>query len=1343
MAKGVKRTIGIYINGKEVESSVKGIRAAMSQLINEQNRMTVGSDEYIAHAKKIMQLRTVLDDHKKQIQSTTSSWENLQTKIARIGAGIGGFTQAVSALNGVSGNLKKIATDLAELDDTYADVMKTTNLTRDEVVELNDAFKKMDTRTSREELNQLAAVAGRLGIAKDDILGFVEAADIINVALGDVLGDNAIRDIGKMSDVFSKVQSDLQSMDLKGQMLAIGSAVNELGKTSTANEQYLVDFAGRLGGVATQAGISIQEILGFGSALDQNMQKVEMAATALQKFIMKVMGDPAKFAKMAGLEVAEFTKLLSEDANAAIKDVIRALGDKGGFQQLIPIFKDMGLDGARAVGVLSALATNIDKVDEAQRIANKAFTEGTSAIEEYDVKNNNMQANLEKARKKFQDTRLELGEKLYPVLLKLVKTSTVGTKALAALVEFMAENKGLVIAVASAWAAYTVALGKNKIAQVATTITTTASNAVLGTGKTIIYATSAAYNTLTGNTSRAAAAQQSMKLAFASTPWGAVLTALTALGVGIYKLATRTTDAEKAMKQFNEESAKAEAEARFLFSALEKTTKGSKEYKDILDKLKELYPDIINSMIDETGELKNIDEAYKLVISSIREKIALQIKEQSIQDAIAKDLKEQNEQVADIQRKIINQTGSETIAKQFTKDLKEMVAAGKNSTEIVSSLRGKYKDSGVNVFGGGLGIATIERDIWAMVDSNKELNESLSEIERTMGGVIDANKQLSEIEKLNLALARAETKEEKEAIRQQISDLEKLAAEKKKAGEIATATGGTGETELTKEEKKQLKKKQDYYKKLEEFRKKEEISRLTDFDKEKAEIISHYDEMIKEAKKFNDKKNALALEDEKQQAIYDLTLKYVEKYQKTIEKIAEKQASLTGKGETNSLIAAIAGSQKQWQDIISEIDATIRMLEYLKSTTDDVFEQTAIDASITGLKSQKGEANASMQSDTAEIIKKQMKDITAGLLSEKEKQIQAITERYDNEIKIAQAAVDELKKQDSEKYATQIAEAEAAVEKLKELRDTELEYAREEGNTWLMKLFGLTPDDLKELNKALDKLISSLSGFANQAMDIVNNFHQLKSNREQEEFNKYSQEQDARLKKLQQQYDKGLISQKKYNQEKEKIEAETEAKELEMKRAQFQREKTAATIEAVIAGALAIANIWAKHAANPILAGALTATSAAAVGMQIGVIQSQPEPYVLGGMIEKEKIIRAGEKGPEWMSPNWMVRNPETGPVIAALENYRKGKKNDFNALRFSTPSYSIANNTRLLSDVYPNNNTSSTEQQFGYFIEAVNEMKKMTEYMSDPNNRNSILQRQILTDFDEQETTLRNLSNL
>lgn len=324
-------------------------------------------------------------------ESKTSKFANSMNKyFTMITAGIAAFT-------GVVFGIKQVVQGNAELSDSFADVMKTTNLTQGEVQSLYNDFKSLNTRTARKELLQLASDAGKLGIeGKKNILDFIDAGNQIKVSLGEDLGEDAIKNIGKMVGVFSKSSKELQGLGLKEQMLAVGSAVNSIGQNSSASEEYLVAFAARLGGVSKQAGIGIDQILGYASALDQDMQQVEMAATALQNFIMKIMADPAKFAKIAGLEVKSFSKLLDTDANAAIKKVLRALNEKGGFQALIPIFEDMGLEGSRAVGVLSSLAGSIDKIDKEQLLANKSLAEGTSITKEYNIRNTNLAASLSK-----------------------------------------------------------------------------------------------------------------------------------------------------------------------------------------------------------------------------------------------------------------------------------------------------------------------------------------------------------------------------------------------------------------------------------------------------------------------------------------------------------------------------------------------------------------------------------------------------------------------------------------------------------------------------------------------------------------------------------------------------------------------------------------------------------------------------------------------------------------------------------------------------------------------------------------------------------------------------------
>ncbi len=73
MAKSSTCRVNIYIDGKAVWAFVNQMREEMSRLVNEQNRMTIGSDEYIAHAKKIKELREHLKEYACNISFAASA----------------------------------------------------------------------------------------------------------------------------------------------------------------------------------------------------------------------------------------------------------------------------------------------------------------------------------------------------------------------------------------------------------------------------------------------------------------------------------------------------------------------------------------------------------------------------------------------------------------------------------------------------------------------------------------------------------------------------------------------------------------------------------------------------------------------------------------------------------------------------------------------------------------------------------------------------------------------------------------------------------------------------------------------------------------------------------------------------------------------------------------------------------------------------------------------------------------------------------------------------------------------------------------------------------------------
>lgn len=403
---------------EEMKSATEGVNKALGNLdtatprelekalrtLNKQLKdMTPGSEVWQSHVEQIKALKERLAEIRDELKVQESWWDKLKNWVNDSGATILalglGFDEVV-------GTLRDYVDAYADMEQEMANVRKFTGMTEEQVASLNEQFKTIDTRSSREQLNILAQEAGRLGkTSEEDILGFVRAADKINVALDD-LGSGATLTLSKLTGIFG----DEERYGTEQALLKVGSVINELSQNCSASAPYITDFTERMGGVGAQAGMTIQQIMGFGAVLDSNAQKVEASATALSQIIVRLYQDPAKYAKVAGLEVESFSRLMREDANSAILLFLETLQKAGGMDVLSPMFKDMGENGSRAIAALSTLATHIDQVKAQQKAANVAFAEGTSIDKEFAVQNETVQAALDKCKNRANELRVELGE---------------------------------------------------------------------------------------------------------------------------------------------------------------------------------------------------------------------------------------------------------------------------------------------------------------------------------------------------------------------------------------------------------------------------------------------------------------------------------------------------------------------------------------------------------------------------------------------------------------------------------------------------------------------------------------------------------------------------------------------------------------------------------------------------------------------------------------------------------------------------------------------------------------------------------------------------------------------
>lgn len=627
-------------------SSIRDLEYSIKALNQQMQGMQRGTEQFKQMELKAKQLKAELQAVRAEGVAQESWIKRSADWFNRMqGLALG----TVAAISGITFTVKKCVEEYAKMDDEMTNVRKYTGQAAEEVERMNEDFKNMDTRTPRQKLNQLAEDAGRLGITSTAAVEeFVDGADKINVALGDDLGDKAVSQIGKLAQMFGEDKTK----GLRGAMLATGSAVNELAQNSSASAGYLVDFTARVAGVGKQAGFTQAQIMGLASVLDQNMQQDETAATAVQNLLAKMFQDSAKFAQIAGLNVKEFAKTLKEDANGALLQFLAAMRAKGGFADLAPMFEEMKMDGSRATGVLTVLADKLDDIKTAQNLASEAYSDGTSVLNEFETQNENVQAQLDKASKKFLDLSIELGQKLYPAARYCISAASLGVRALSTLVDFVRDYWRILIVLTAAIVTYT-AVSKAKLiaekAQMAwlniMILREKAHLVLVGLKTSALKTMEIVQMALTREIKLTTAAQMLWNKVLLANPITAVIAVVVGLTAAIVTLSKETSTAEQAQRDYNDavtdankQAAEEEASIMRLVSAIQSNTTAESDRKAALEELNgKLMREHLGNITEEAVRTGQATRQIQSYIDMMKKKIVIDGLQKKLAESIAKE----------------------------------------------------------------------------------------------------------------------------------------------------------------------------------------------------------------------------------------------------------------------------------------------------------------------------------------------------------------------------------------------------------------------------------------------------------------------------------------------------------------------------------------------------------------------------------------------------------------------------------------------------------------------------------------------------------------------------------
>ena len=432
----------VITRSKKGKASIEELKKAYQQLQIELNQINTGDEEFKNKQKALKDLKKEIDDVTGAAHKQGGAWN---TALKNLTAYVGLFA--------VFNQVKTYFVDLFRLNmkfaDQLTDIRKVALSTTDEIANLSRDLSKIDTRTSLEELNRIAYAGAKLGVQTQGgtmaLAGFVRAADQVNVALKEDLGEEALTSLAKITEVMGLVDK----YGVEKAMLKTGSAIFRLAATSTASSDKIVDFSNRMLALGEQAALTTPDILALGSAVDSMALEPEVAATAFGKLVTELRKGTSPIEKSLGISTGSLKKMIESGRGMdAILTIFRKMGETKNVFALDGLFKDLGSDGARLVKTMVTMASKNGMLTKAVAESNKAFNEGTAVTVEYNMQQETAMAYMERANNLWEKQFVSSSAAAGPVH-DIAKAWFELTKELTSSIGFMTEVKlaiGLIFA---------------------------------------------------------------------------------------------------------------------------------------------------------------------------------------------------------------------------------------------------------------------------------------------------------------------------------------------------------------------------------------------------------------------------------------------------------------------------------------------------------------------------------------------------------------------------------------------------------------------------------------------------------------------------------------------------------------------------------------------------------------------------------------------------------------------------------------------------------------------------------------------------------------------------------
>lgn len=382
---------------KDLSKATTGqLRDALRAGRKELERMSATSPGLADLRDKLKQIQTQIDKNTGAAKGFGNVWKQSANNIVK-------YVSAFTVLQKGIDKLKEITSLSLTFSDQLADVRKVSGLEIEDINQLAVNLSKIDTRTSLSTMvGNLAYSGAKLGFGNMGIEGlesYVKAANQVNVALGEELGEQAMPALSKITENMGLIKD----MGVEKAMLATGSAIFKLASTSTASAGPIVEFSKRLLSIGKNAGLTTDQILALGSAADSMMLMPEVASTALGKLVIAMQTNHNLIEKSLQIEPGTISNLYqSGKMMEAMLLVFEKMREKGGINALGNIFKDLGSDGQRLKATLVTMSEQLPMLRQHLQTSSDAFREATAVTAEYNIQQDTAAGIMERANNMWE-----------------------------------------------------------------------------------------------------------------------------------------------------------------------------------------------------------------------------------------------------------------------------------------------------------------------------------------------------------------------------------------------------------------------------------------------------------------------------------------------------------------------------------------------------------------------------------------------------------------------------------------------------------------------------------------------------------------------------------------------------------------------------------------------------------------------------------------------------------------------------------------------------------------------------------------------------------------------------